>query len=68
MKRIPKLETINLVDQYEFVAARNLAIKLNPTIEWVIRNVSDFDQVILEFGTLQNPNWIHISVAPRRQR
>lgn len=33
--------------------------------EWVVRNVSQFDQVILEFGTVQNPNWIHLSAAPR---
>ncbi len=33
--------------------------------EWVVRNVSQFDQVILEFGTVQSPNWIHLSAAPR---
>lgn len=33
--------------------------------EWVVKNCPDFDQVILEFGTLKNPNWIHLSVAPR---
>jgi hypothetical protein len=33
--------------------------------EWVVKNVSQFDQVILEFGTIQNPNWIHLSAAPR---
>jgi hypothetical protein len=33
--------------------------------EWVVKNVSQFDQVILEFGTVQNPNWIHLSAAPR---
>jgi hypothetical protein len=32
--------------------------------KWVKNNTS-FDQVILEFGTLQNPNWIHISADPR---
>ena len=33
--------------------------------EWVAKNVPDFDQIILEFGTLQNPNWIHVSANPR---
>jgi hypothetical protein len=32
--------------------------------EWVVKNCP-FDQVILEFGTLDNPNWIHLSAAPR---
>jgi len=30
-----------------------------------IKNNTRFDQVILEFGTPQNPNWIHVSVDPR---
>lgn len=33
--------------------------------EWVVRNCPRFDQVILEFGTLKNPSWIHLSIAPR---
>jgi hypothetical protein len=33
--------------------------------EWVVRNCPEFDQVILEYGTLKNPNWIHLSAAPR---
>jgi hypothetical protein len=33
--------------------------------EWVVKNVPQFDQVILEFGTVQNPNWIHLSAATR---
>jgi Peptidase M15 len=33
--------------------------------EWVVKNVSQFDQVILEFGTVQDSNWIHLSAAPR---
>jgi zinc D-Ala-D-Ala carboxypeptidase len=36
--------------------------------EWVVSNCPHFDQVILEFGTLQNPNWIHLSMAPRLRR
>lgn len=36
--------------------------------EWIVRNVPEFDQVILEFGTLANPNWIHISAAPRKRK
>ncbi|MDQ3800759.1 MAG: D-Ala-D-Ala carboxypeptidase family metallohydrolase [Acidobacteriota bacterium] len=35
---------------------------------WVVRNVPEFDQVILEFGTPQRPRWIHLSVAPRLRR
>lgn len=35
--------------------------------EWVVRN-REFDQVILEFGTLQRPRWIHLSVDPRNRR
>jgi zinc D-Ala-D-Ala carboxypeptidase len=31
---------------------------------WIQNNVQ-FDQVILEFGTLSNPDWIHISNASR---
>ncbi|MCD8487272.1 MAG: D-Ala-D-Ala carboxypeptidase family metallohydrolase [Desertifilum sp.] len=33
---------------------------------WVAKNCK-FDQVILEFGTLENPNWIHVSAAPRNR-
>ncbi|MEM9219849.1 MAG: D-Ala-D-Ala carboxypeptidase family metallohydrolase [Cyanobacteria bacterium P01_F01_bin.150] len=36
--------------------------------EWVVRNVANFDQVILEFGTLQNPAWIHVGINPRNRR
>jgi Peptidase M15 len=32
-----------------------------------IKNNTPFDQVILEFGTLQNPKWIHVSADPRRR-
>ncbi|MGK7888570.1 MAG: D-Ala-D-Ala carboxypeptidase family metallohydrolase [Leptolyngbyaceae cyanobacterium] len=35
--------------------------------EWVIRN-AQFDQIILEFGTLQNPSWIHVSINPNNRR
>lgn len=35
---------------------------------WVVRNCPEFDQVILEFGTLDNPSWIHLSIAPRLRR
>lgn len=31
---------------------------------WVNNNTS-FDQLILEFGTIEVPNWIHISCDPR---
>lgn len=32
--------------------------------EWVVKNCQEFDQVILEFGTVKKPNWIHLSAAP----
>ena len=36
---------------------------------WVIDNkLSEVDQIILEFGTLRQPNWIHISVEMRRPK
>jgi hypothetical protein len=31
--------------------------------KWIKNNTS-FDQVILEFGTPTNPNWIHVSADP----
>jgi hypothetical protein len=36
--------------------------------EWVTQNCPEFDQVILEFGTLDKPNWIHLSAAPRNRK
>ena len=36
--------------------------------EWVVRNCPEFDQVILEFGTLKQPNWIHLSAAPGNRK
>lgn len=42
------------------VSTRDFAI-------WVARNVQ-FDQIILEFGTPQNPAWIHVSANPRNRR
>lgn len=36
--------------------------------EWVVENCPEFDQVILEFGTLDNPNWIHLSAAPHNRK
>lgn len=35
--------------------------------EWIVKNVP-FDQVILEFGTEQNPDWIHVSASPMNRR
>lgn len=35
--------------------------------KWVVENV-DFDQVILEFGTLKEPSWIHLSAEPRNRK
>jgi hypothetical protein len=32
--------------------------------KWIKNNTS-FDQLILEFGTLANPNWLHVSADPR---
>jgi hypothetical protein len=31
---------------------------------WIVAN-RPFDQVILEFGTVQEPAWIHVSIDPR---
>lgn len=36
--------------------------------EWVVKNCPQFDQVILEFGTLKNPSWIHLSIAPPNRK
>lgn len=36
--------------------------------EWVAKNCPEFDQIILEFGTLEQPNWIHLSAAPRNRK
>jgi hypothetical protein len=36
--------------------------------EWVVKNCREFDQVILEFGTIINPNWIHLSAAPSNRK
>lgn len=35
--------------------------------EWIVKNVP-FDQVILERGTEQNPDWIHVSASPSNRR
>ncbi len=34
---------------------------------WV-KNNCPYDQIILEFGTRQNPSWIHVSCEPRHRR
>lgn len=36
--------------------------------EWVVKNCPQFDQVILEFGTLKEPSWIHLSIALRNRK
>lgn len=35
--------------------------------EWV-HDHCEFDQIILEFGTEQNPNWIHVSAETRNRK
>lgn len=36
---------------------------------WIVDNkMSEIDQIILEFGTLNRPEWIHVSVEPRRPK
>ncbi len=35
--------------------------------KWVIKNVA-FDQVILEFGDITEPAWIHVSCDPRNRK
>lgn len=32
--------------------------------KWIQKNIN-YDQLILEFGTLRSPSWLHISVNPR---
>lgn len=32
--------------------------------KWIQKNIN-YDQLILEFGTLRSPSWIHLSVNPR---
>ena len=44
-----------------YVTTRKLA-------EWVVRNCPEYDQVIFEFGTLKEPNWIHLSAAPGNRK
>jgi len=34
---------------------------------WFVANI-DFDQVILEFGTEDEPAWVHVSTSPKRRR
>jgi len=34
--------------------------------KWVVDNCPEFDQVILEFGTLRNPRWIQLLVSDAR--
>lgn len=36
--------------------------------KWIVDSNRNFDQVILEFGTDQNPAWIHVSSDPRNRR
>lgn len=35
--------------------------------KWVNDN-REFDQIILEFGTVDNPRWIHLSADPRNRK
>lgn len=35
--------------------------------KWISKNV-EFDQLILEFGTKDNPDWIHVSVDPKNRK
>lgn len=44
----------------ENVGTKELAV-------WVKENC-EFDQIILEFGTPENPNWIHLSAEPRNRK
>ncbi len=45
-----------------------ISVSTRKLAEWVVENCPEFDQVILEFGTLDNPNWIHLSAAPRNRK
>ncbi|QSJ15643.1 hypothetical protein JYQ62_28070 [Nostoc sp. UHCC 0702] len=33
-----------------------------------MNNNREFDQIILKFGILDNPNWIHLSTEPRNRK
>ncbi|MEB3355295.1 MAG: D-Ala-D-Ala carboxypeptidase family metallohydrolase [Synechococcales bacterium] len=44
-----------------------LATGTRTLAKWIHDNRS-FDQLILEFGSLVNPNWIHVSINPRNRR
>lgn len=35
--------------------------------KWVVKNTK-FDQVILEFGKINDPSWIHVSADPRNRK
>ncbi|MEG3910950.1 D-Ala-D-Ala carboxypeptidase family metallohydrolase [Microcoleus sp. w2-18bC1] len=45
-----------------------VSVSTRKLAEWVAQNCPEFDQVILEFGKLDNPNWIHLSAAPRNRK
>ncbi len=44
-----------------------VSVGIRKLAEWVNQNC-EFDQIILEFGTLQNPKWIHLSAEPRNRK
>ncbi|MGF1497876.1 MAG: D-Ala-D-Ala carboxypeptidase family metallohydrolase [Elainellaceae cyanobacterium] len=44
-----------------------LAAGTRALAQWIHDN-RRFDQLILEFGTLANPNWIHVSINPRNRQ
>ena len=56
----------NTPSQFELANMKLLAEKVfEPLREWVagpiIKDNLDFDQMIWEFGTDDNPNWVHVS-------
>ena len=43
--------------------------RTNASMFTFIKNHLDFDQMIWEFGTIGNPNWVHVSyVSPEKNR
>jgi hypothetical protein len=45
----------------DFVSAKHSELAM---AKWIQRNIN-YDQLILEFGTLRSPSWLHLSINPR---
>lgn len=45
----------------DFVSPNHSELEL---AKWIQKNIN-YDQLILEFGTLRSPSWLHLSINPR---